>query len=156
MAKKDCPRLCAPASRIGKFKFTQPLHNFFALNNEHTYPTEPIVCLLRQISCLGTPLNSWSAGDNESLAMAWWTDRNDETHLHWTGDGLDYGKGDFEGGGGGCACGRDGSCLDPKQGRWFDCWERNDCLSSLGWALEPQRTTVLPLRKGAKFAFGVE
>ena len=58
---------------------------------------------MRQISCLGTPLNSWSAGDNSSLAMAWWTDRNDETHLHWTGDGLGYGKGDFEGGGGGCA-----------------------------------------------------
>ena len=48
--------------------------------------------------------------------MAWWTDRNDETHLHWTGDGLDYGKGDFEGGGGGCACGRDRACHRPDQG----------------------------------------
>ena len=73
-------------------------------------------CTLRQISCLGTPLNSWSAGDNSSLAMAWWTDRNDETHLHWTGDGLGYGKGDFEGGGGGCACGKDASCHGANQG----------------------------------------
>ena len=77
---------------------------------------------MRQISCLGTPLNSWSAGDNSSLAMAWWTDRNDETHLHWTGDGLGYGKGEFEGGGGGCACGKDASCHDPNQGGWVDGW----------------------------------
>ena len=79
---------------------------------------------MRQISCLGTPLNSWSAGDNSSLAMAWWTDRNDETHLHWTGDGLGYGKGDFEGGGGGCACGKDASCHDANQGGWVDGWGR--------------------------------
>ena len=67
--------------------------------------------------------------------MAWWTDRNDETHLHWTGDGLGYGRGDFEGGGGGCACGKDASCHDPNQGGWVDGWGRFQIIMETKFSL---------------------
>ena len=44
-----------------------------------------------QYDCLNAPLNV------ENDPFAWWTDRHDNTHIYWTGDGQDVYKG--------CQCG---------------------------------------------------
>ena len=43
--------------------------------------------LYLQYDCLDAPLNI----GNDSLA--WWTDRNDKTHIYWAGDGLQHSHG---------------------------------------------------------------
>ena len=44
-----------------------------------------------QYDCLNAPLNV------ENDSFAWWTDRHDNTHIYWTGDGQEVYKG--------CQCG---------------------------------------------------
>ena len=55
-------------------------------------------------SCQRAPLNS----GNESLG--WWSDRREEQHFYWAGDGAGELEEDFRGR---CDCHARGSCVKP-------------------------------------------
>ena len=63
--------------------------------HDHLYYSSKFLFILFfsffQYDCLNAPLNV------ENDPFAWWTDRHDNTHIYWTGDGQEVYKG--------CQCG---------------------------------------------------